>query len=186
MRRILLLSLVFMLALGMTVLTGCGGTKEQVMEVVTYEGEKEKVRISLSYPETDQYRWSTNQEDFGTTTDNAVLIGKDFKIAIQFTDISQRFNSEFEVFRASRTASYESLEEVSYGGINGFTYYYEQFSAYIVQLPIPHDPTQVLTLYVYTKAGDEEGTTAIFSRDEIQQILDTVKIEPLQNEPSAD
>ena len=86
--------LTLILILSIVTLAGCGGGGEK-LQTKTYEAEREKVKIAMSFPAKGEYRWSTEEEDFRTTADVAILIGPDFKIAIQTRSMSS-YNNDFE------------------------------------------------------------------------------------------
>ena len=83
MKKIVSIILIFaILAVSVVALTGCG--KEKLETVSFKDDENTKATINLSFAEGSNYTLSTNEEDFRTSRDNAILKGDTFNITIQF------------------------------------------------------------------------------------------------------
>ena len=158
-------------------LAGCGETVPTLTS--TYDAEREKVSISLTYPESEDYRWSTNPDDFRISANQAILLGPDFKIAIQFADLAvNKYEKDFSKYKENYIAEFDA-KDFEIAGLKGFVWYYSGYRAVAVVLPIASSPDNALLLYVYTEESKEEGAMEVFNSDAVQSILRTLKITAL-------
>ena len=158
------------LAVSVVALTGCG--KEKLETVSFKDDENTKATINLSFAEGSNYTLSTNEEDFRTSRDNAILKGDTFNITIQFDKFwsGENINNLKEERKDN-----EEYKEVTYNGINGFSYYYAGYDTYKVVLPV--SDTVYASLCVYSKdimSSNQEEVKAAFDSEVVQNILNTV------------
>ena len=179
MRKLYTMLLTLILTLSMLLLVGCGGGGERLQTKV-YEAEREKVKITMSFPAKKEYRWSMEEEDFRTTADVAILIGPDFKIAIQTRSLASYDNNFAKLVDTYETE--RGMMEVEYGGNKGFAYYRPSYNAYVAAIPIESNPQYFLNFFVYTEARDLEEGAKIFLSDEVQGILRTIELTPIVEE----
>ena len=161
---LILLSAIFLL-------TGCGSKTT----TSTYDAEDEKVSVSLTYPDSEDYKWSTESGDLRTSSDKAILLGPDFKISIQFENLGFRYDNDFNKYKEKYMAD-ENAKDVTIADINGFRWYYASYRATVVVLPIASNPKEALKIYVYTELDEEAAVTEMFNSDVVQSILKTLKI----------
>ena len=167
MKKILSFLLVLFCAIS---LTGCG--KEKLETVSFKDDENTKATINLSFAEGSNYTLSTNEEDFRTSRNDAILKGDTFNITIQFDKFlsGENINNLKEEYKDN-----EEYKEVTYNGINGFSYYYAGYDTYKVVLPA--SDTVYASLCVYSKdimSSNQEEVKAAFDSEVVQNILNTV------------
>ena len=171
MKKIVSIILIFaILAVSVVALTGCGKGK---LETVSFKDDEDtKATINLSFEEGANYTLSTNEEDFRTSRNDAILKGDTFNITIQFDKFwsGENINNLKEERKDN-----EEYEEVTYNGINGFSYYYAGYDTYKVVLPV--SDTVYASLCVYSKdimSSNQEEVKAAFDSEVVQNILNTV------------
>jgi len=157
----------------LVILTGCGS--KQAMSTSTYDSDDIEASVSLTYPDSEDYKFSTNSDDFRTTANEAILLGPDFKIAIQIRDLSFHFDKDFNNYKG-KYISEEGGKEITVADLNGFVWYYAPYKAAVVVLPIELNPEYALELYIYTEKDSEDEVMEVFNSDAVQDILKTVKI----------
>lgn len=150
-------------------LSGCG----KKLKTVTYNSEKTKASISLSYDERSSFTYSENKEDLRTSSENAILKGENFNIAVQFD--SYYSSKNFDELKKSRK-SYQDFKEVKYNNLDGFSYYYASYVRYEVILPVNDKYYVKLHIYSTNSKGKQEDVKKLYNSNEVQEILNTVKI----------
>ena len=174
-KNYLKVGLMVLIVLSMLVLlTGCG----EKTVTSTYDSDDAKVSVSLTYPESEDYKWSTNDEDLRTSADKAILLTPNFKIAIQFDDLAvPKYEKDFSKYKENYVTEYEA-EDFKVAGLEGFKWYYGGYNATVVSLPLESNPDDALKVYVYPKDGDwnKDSAVQLFNSDDVQNILKTIKI----------
>ena len=150
-------------------LSGCG----KKLKTVTYNSEKTNTSISLSYDEKSSFTYSENMEDLRTSSENAILKGENFNIAIQIESYYSYKN--IDELKKSRK-SYQDFKEVKYNDLNGFSYYYAPYVRYEVILPLNDKYYVKLHIYSINSKDKNEDVKKLYNSDEVQEILNTVKI----------
>ena len=151
---------------------GCG----KKLITSTYTDEKNKVSVSLSYPENDKFNYSTDSKDFRTSAEESVLISDTYKIAWDVVSIG--YSGDFEKVK-DKAMEREESKEVSYNGIKGVSYYYSPYVRYTVALPINDKCYIEFHIYSTNEKHDKEHADEVFNSDEVQDILKTVNIKQL-------
>lgn len=150
-------------------LSGCG----KKLKTVTYNSEKTNTSINLSYDEKSSFTYSENREDLRTSSENAILKGKNFNIAIQIESYYSYKN--IDELKKSRK-SYQDFKEVKYNDLDGFSYYYAPYVRYEVILPLNGKYYVKLHIYSINSKDKNEDVKKLYNSDEVQEILNTVKI----------
>ena len=160
--------LIFLITMALN-FTGCGNN----LTTSTYTNEKNNVSISLSYPEKSDCDFSTNENDFRTSAENAIWIFDDFKIALCVVD--SNFDGDFEKVK-TESLSKEDGKEVNFNKINGVSYYYSPYNRYNVKLPINEKCYLELHIYPNDPKYDKELASKAFTSRDVQEVLNTIKI----------
>ena len=167
MKKITILTFVFVMIF---TFTGCGNT----LTTSTYTDEKQNVKVSLSYPEKSDCNFSTNENDFRTSAENAIWIFDEFKIAICIID--NNFDGDFEKIK-TESLSKEDGKEVTFNKISGVSYYYSPYNRYNVKLPVNQKCYLELHIYPNDPKYDKDIASETFSSQDVQEVLNTIKID---------
>jgi len=167
MKKLGILVLALILAVSFT---ACGGGKTATSSFNSRDG---KTTIAITYPESDGYRWSTENADFRTSSWEAAVIAPDFKIGVSTRTYPHGVKS-FDEFIAEN-GDEKNFKEVTYGGAKGFSYYYESYRSYVVSLPIEGNTDNYVEIWVSEPKDDETKIDALFDSAAVQDILKTVK-----------
>ena len=182
MKKTMVVLLTLMLTFSLTWLVGCGdggggsGGKTVTSSVVI---GWIPLNVSLTHPDSDSFRWSTDAEDFMSDRQKAILLGPDFKISVDAQ--TNELGGGFQGFKERRAETYE-IHDVEFGGLKGFAYNQGVSVGYNVFLEIPYanlgipEKTGVLWLQVYADTEDKELLTEKFNSTEVQNILKTVEL----------
>lgn len=149
--------------------SGCGNS----LTTSTYTNEKHNISISLSYPEKSNCDFSTNENDFRTSAENAIWIFDDFKIALCIVD--SNFDGDFEKIK-NESLSKEDGKEITFNKINGVSYYYSPYNRYNVKLPINEKCYLELHIYPNDPKYDKDIASKAFSSQGVLEVLNTIKI----------
>ena len=149
--------------------TGCGNS----LTTSTYTSEKNNVDISFSYPEKSNCDFSTNENDFRTSAENAIWIFDDFKIAVYIVD--NNFDGDFEKVK-NESLTKEDSKDITFNKINGVSYYYSPYNRYNVKLPINEKCYLELHIYPIDPKYDKEIASKTFNSVDVQEVLNTIKI----------
>lgn len=166
-RKIALLTFIFIVTLNFA---ACGNR----LTTTTYTNEKNNVKVSLSYPEKSNCDFSTNENDFRTSAENAIWIFDNFKIAVCIIDTN--FDGDFEKIK-TEGLSKEDGKEVTFNKISGVSYYYSPYNRYNVKLPINERCYLELHVYPNDPKYDKEIASKAFTSVDVQEVLNTIKIE---------
>lgn len=165
-KKVALLILAFILIF---TIAGCGNN----LTTSTYTSEKDNISVSLSYPEKSNCDFSTNENDFRTSAENAIWIFDDFKIALCV--VNSNFDGDFEKVKAD-ALSKEDGKEVTFNKISGVSYYYSPYNRYNVKLPINEKCYLELHVYPNDPKYDKEIASKTFTSVDVQEVLNTIKI----------
>jgi len=148
---------------------GCGVR----LTTSTYTSEKNNVSVSLSYPEKSNCNFSTNENDFRTSSENAIWIFDDFKIALCVVD--SNFDGDFEKIK-NESLTKEDAKEVTFNKVSGISYYYSPYNRYNVKLPINEKCYLELHIYPSDPKYDKDVALKAFASQDVQEVLNTIKI----------
>ena len=181
MKKFLKVVFVVMILLAtMVLLTGCGsedkdGKDSVKKEELTFDGEEGT--ITFKVPAGKGYKISTDDEDLRTSREQGALVGKEFKIGIEFCDdYNYFFDSDLEKMKEARQ-DYDDYKEVKYGGVEGVQYFYGGYMCYDIMLPVENNEKYYLALTVYGPEDNEESAKKAIANKELLEILDSIKFE---------
>ena len=160
---------ILILALSTTLLiTGCESKKEEWK----YDGKEGSVLFSLK-GNTD-YKLSTKESDLKSSKEEAMLLGKDFSIGIDFNDdLDYFYKGDFNALKKERQAE-EDYKDVTYSNIKGIQFFYSGYMRYQVTLPIQGNNKYTLDLTVYGKEESEKAAKDAINNDEVKEILNSI------------
>ena len=163
------ISVSLILTLVLTLLiTGC--TKREDLKFDGKEGS-----LTLSVKKAGDYKLSTNAKDFKTTREQGILIGKDFKIGIEFNDdFDYFFKGDFKELKKARKNNAE-YKEVTYSNLKGIQYFYSGYMRYEVILPIEGNKKYFLDLTIYGQDDTEKAAKEAIKNEEVLDILNHIK-----------
>ena len=108
----------FVLAIAVLFVTGC----EPKREALKFDGEEGSLVFNVKAD--GGYKISTDSKDLRNSREQGVLIGKDFKISIEFDDtFGYFFEGNFNKLKEKRKDN-DDFKEVEYSGIKGIQYFY--------------------------------------------------------------
>ena len=161
----------FLFVAALVLVTGC----EPKREALKFDGEEGSLTFNVKASEG--YKLSTDEKDFRNSREQGMLIGKDFKISIEFDDtFGYFFDGDFNKLKEKRKDSYkdDQYKEVEYSGLKGFQYFYGGYNSYTIYLPIEGDKDHVLVLSVYGKEDKEAAAKEAIENEEVQDVLNHI------------
>lgn len=168
MRNLKKLSYLSILVVAILILTGCGQKREEIK----FDGEEGSIAFSLKAEK--KYKISTKQEDLRTSREQAILIGDDFKIGIEFDDdYGYFFKGDWEKLKEARKNN-DDYQEVKYSDIKGIQYFYGGYMRYNVILPIKENDKYYLVLTIYGAKDDEESAKTAIKNEEVLDVLNHI------------
>ena len=170
MKKAIAISMV--LILGLSLLAGCGGGGAKTTS--SYTSDDGKTTVSLTYPDNDQYKWSTDSTNLRTSSIKAAIVAPDFNIGVSVRWYGNSNN--FDELKANRSADSKDFAEATYGGIKGFSYYYDSYYTYVVSLPIEGNKSDYVELWVTPAGNDDDVSKSTFNSAAVQEILKSVQI----------
>ena len=182
MKRFIAISLVLILAIG--ALAACNGNDDGSSPagkgkdgVYTYVGEDSSFTISLKYPKTKAYRWSTDAADLKVHTLHGAIITEDFTISIGTFNLSWH-NCSYNAYQRDLRDIYESARDVTFGGLKGTMFYYEDASSYRIALPIGKEGfvNYATDIWVSCPSDDRDTLDEVMGSDAVRGILDSVEV----------
>ena len=146
MNKIKKITITAVLTLVVTLLiTGCAPKREDLK----FNGKEGSLAFSVE--KKAGYKLSTKADDLRTSKEQAMLIGDDFKIGIEFSDdLDYFFKGDFKALKEARKTN-PDFKEVTYSNIKGIQYFYSGYMRYEVILPIEGNDKYFLELTVYGK-----------------------------------
>jgi hypothetical protein len=181
-----LLTILLVLLFSVSVVVGCGGGGGGGGggKTVTSTANISWIPLdaSLTYPESENFVWSTDSEDFMNHTHKAILLGPDFKISVDTQSMSEI--GDYPGFKERRSETYD-IHDVEFGGLEGLAYH--RGVSYDIFLVIPYESlgiperTGLMWLQVYANDSEDKAVLATkFNSNEVQNILKTVKLSKVQ------
>lgn len=163
--------IILLLALVLLIVFALNKKKEEL----TFDGKEGKITFTVTSGKG--YKISENKEDLRTSREQAALVGKDFKIGIEFVDdYNYFFESNLDKMKEARK-DYDDYKEVNYGGVDGIQYFYSGYNCYEIMLPVKDNDKYYLDLTVYGKEDKEEAAKKAISNKEVLEILNSIKFE---------
>ena len=158
----------FVLAIAVLFVTGC----EPKREALKFDGEEGSLVFNVKAD--GGYKISTDSKDLRNSREQGVLIGKDFKISIEFDDtFGYFFDGDFNKLKEKRKDN-DDFKEVEYSGIKGIQYFYGGYNSYTIYLPIEGDKDHVLVLSVYGKEDKEKAAKEAITNEEVLDVLNHI------------
>ena len=159
---------IILLAVTIPVLSGCGVKRKEL----TFK-EKEGT-IIFNVKNDSKYKISTNRNDFITLREQAILLGNDFKIGIEFdNDFGYFYKGDFKAVKNKRKTN-EDYKEVTYSDIKGIQYYYGGYKRYEVILPVDGSKDYYVVLTVYGKEDTKKSAKKAINSEEVKDILNHI------------
>lgn len=151
-----------------SLMTGCGEKREELK----FKGEEGSITFNVK--QDGNYKISTDKKDLRTSREQGALVGKDFKIGIEFDDdFNYFFDSDFNKIKEKRKSN-DDYKEVTYGDIKGIQYFYGGYNCYNVILPCGDSKEYFLTLSVYGAKDTEEAAKEAIKSEEVQDVLNHI------------
>ena len=158
----------FVIAIAVLFVTGC----EPKREALKFDGEEGSLIFNVKAD--GGYKLSTDKKDFRNTREQGMLIGKDFKISIEFDDtFGYFFDGDFNKLKEKRKDN-QDYKEVEYSGIKGIQYFYGGYNSYTIYLPIEGNKEYVLVLSVYGKEDKEKAAKEAIANEEVIDVLNHI------------
>ena len=154
---------------GVVLLVGCG----KKLQTTNYEDEKTKTSISFKYPEELECNYSTEAKDLRTSSENAIWIFDQYKIAVDIMTLSS--NEDFNKIKEKRSSN-EDYTEVTLNKVSGISYYYSPYNRYDVYLPINDKYLADFHIYSTKEGSKKEDVEKVFNSDEMKEILNTIEL----------
>lgn len=162
------ISIVLVAVIGMLIITGCAPKRKELK----FKGEEGSITFNVK--EDSGYKISTNSDDLRTSREQGVLIGKDFKIGIEFNDdLDYFFDGDFNKLKDARKDR-DDYKEVTYGDYKGIQYFYGGYMCYNVILKIEGSKDYFLELSVYGAEDNEKAAKEAIKNEEVLDVLNNI------------
>ena len=167
--------LILFLVLFIPLLVGCEPKRKELV----FSGDDGLIIFNVK--EDGNYTISTNKDDFRTSKEQAIIIGKDFKIGIEFDDgFDYFFKGDFDSVKEARKDN-DDYKEVTYSDIKGIQYFYDGYMRYNVILPIDGNKKYYAVFSVYGSEDNRESAKDAINNEEVLDILNHItKIEVIE------
>lgn len=168
MKKLRIFALLLMVAVIPFIATGCEPKREELK----FEGDEGTIVFNVKADAG--YKISTDKEDLRTSREQAALVGKDFKIGIEFNDdFGYFFKGDWDQLKAKRKDN-DQYKEVTYGDLKGIQYFYGSYMYYEVILPCGDSEKYNLILTVRGNEDNEKSAKAAIENEEVQDILNHI------------
>ena len=169
MKKLKSIALVALLAVAVFTVTGCEPKRKELK----FEGKEGTIIFNVK--EDTDYKISTEKDDLRTSREQAALVGKDFKIGIEFNDdFGYFFKGDWKALKEKRKDN-DEYKEVTYGDLKGIQYFYGSYMYYEIELPCGNSKEYNLILTVRGNKDTEESAKAAIKNEEVQDILNNIK-----------
>ena len=176
-------SLVLLLVISLSVITGCDKKKNEAetksekkgaVETISYDGNKLKATFEVS--KSANAKISTESDDFRTSREKAIIIADDFKIGIEENDdlSYSNYSGDFDKYKKAHKENTD-YKATKLSGLDAFTQYYGSYVRYEAYLKV--SDKYILKLNIYSTKDTEEETKKQFDSQVVKDILDSVKVE---------
>ena len=167
MKKFKTIAIVALMVLIIPFITACDKRQE-----VKFDGEEGTVTFAPK--ESYGCKLSTNKEDFRNSREQGMVICNNFKVSIEFDDISYFFPKGFSQYKEKRKADYKDLKEITYSGIKTVQYFYGGYNDYEVTFPVEGNDKYVLHLSVYGNKDTEKAAKDAINSEEVQDFLNNI------------
>ena len=165
MKKLRIFALLLVVAVIPFITTGCEPKREELK----FEGKEGTIVFNVKAD--GGYKISTDKEDLRTSREQAALVGKNFKIGIEFNDdFGYFFKGDWDALKAKRKDN-DQYKEVTYGDLKGIQYFYGSYMYYEVILPCGDSKEYNLILTVRGNEDNEKSAKAAIENEEVQDIL---------------
>ena len=163
-----LVSCSFLVLVAVLVLTGCEPKREELK----FEGKEGTIVFNVK--SDAGYKISTDKADLRTSREQAALVGKDFKIGIEFNDdFGYFFKGDWKALKEKRKSNTE-YKEVTYGDLKGIQYFYGSYMYYEIELPCGDSKEYNLILTVRGNEDNEKSAKAAIKNEEVLDVLNHI------------
>lgn len=164
------LKLFSVLLVGLFVVSLVSGCEKK--EDLTFKGDEGT--ITFKVPE-GKYKISTKDKDKRTSREQGVLVGKDFKIGIEFCDDYEYFfKSDFKKLKDARK-DYDDFKVVTYSDVKAVQYFNSGYMDYEIMFPVKNNKKYYLELSVHPKKETKKDAKKLIESDEVQDILNNME-----------
>lgn len=168
MKKYFKITIVLLFVVSLVLVTGCDKEREEL----SFKGKEGSIVFNVH--KDGEYKISTDKNDFRTSREQGLIIGKNFKIGIEFDDtFDYFFKSDFSKLKEKRK-DYDDYKEIKYSDIDGIQYFYGGYMRYEVVLPIKGAKEHVLVLTVYGNGDNEQAAKEAIKNEEVQDILNHI------------
>ncbi len=147
--------------------TGCANKKEELVF------DSKEGSFTLSVDHSAGYKISTDSKDFRSSREQAMLIGKDFKIGIEFDDDFGYFY-EGDFSKLKEAYEYYDFKEVTYSNIKGISFFNDSYNRYNIVLPCNDSKEYILSLTVYGNKDTESAAKEAMKNEEVLDVLNNI------------
>lgn len=163
------IKLLSILLLTITILlTGCALGREEL------KLKGEGGTITFKVKKGHKYKLSTNKKDLRSPREEGIIIGKDFKIGIEFNDdFAYFYDSDFYTVKKKRRSE-KDYQEVTYSNMEGVQYFYPSYNRYNVLLPCGKSKKYMISLYIYGKDNTKKSAQEAIKNKEVLDILNHI------------
>ena len=149
-------------------ITGCDIGREELK----FNGDEGSITFNVK--KDKKYKLSTDKNDLRTSREQAILIGDNFKIGIEFDDnFDYFFKGDWDKLVKARKDN-KDFKKVTYSDIKGIEYFYGGFMRYNVILNIKDSKKYYLVLTVYGDKDDEKSAKKAINSEEVKDILNHI------------
>lgn len=165
-KGVLLVALLAVTVLFVT--TGCEPKREELK----FEGDEGTIVFNVKADAG--YKISTDKADFRTSREQGTLVGKDFKIGIEFNDdFGYFFKGDWDALKAKRKDNTE-YKEVTYGDLKGIQYFYGSYNYYEIILPCGDSEKYFVELTVRGNEDTEKSAKEAIKNEEVIDVLNHI------------
>lgn len=152
----------------LVVTTGCEPKREELK----FEGKEGTIVFNVKADAG--YKISTDKEDLRTSREQGALVGKDFKIGIEFNDdFGYFFKGDWDALKAKRKDNTE-YKEVTYGDLKGIQYFYGSYNYYEIILPCGDSKEYFVELTVRGNEDTEKSAKEAIKNEEVIDVLNHI------------
>ena len=168
MKRIKIFALLLAIAVIPFITTGCEPKREELK----FEGKEGTIVFNVKADAG--YKISTEKDDLRTSREQAALVGKDFKIGIEFNDdFGYFFKGDWKALKEKRKDN-DEYKEVTYSDLKGIQYFYGSYMYYEIELPCGKSKEYNVILTVRGKEDNEKSAKAAIKNEEAQDVLNNI------------
>ena len=168
MKKLKSIALVALLAVAVFTVTGCEPKRKELK----FEGKEGTIIFNVK--EDTDYKISTEKDDLRTSREQAALVGKDFKIGIEFNDdFGYFFKGDWKALKEKRKDN-DEYKEVTYGDLKGIQYFYGSYNYYEIILPCGDSEKYFVELTVRGNEDTEKSAKEAIKNEEVIDVLNHI------------